>query len=324
MKLGLAMFPTDDAVRPAELGRIAEEHGFESLFLPEHTHIPASRRSPYPGGGELPREYSHTYDPFVALATAADATERITLATGICLVVERDPITTAKEVASLDHLSNGRFLFGVGAGWNREEMENHGTDPRRRFSLMRERVEAMKAIWTQDEAEYHGEHVDFDPIWSWPKPVQEPHPPVLIGGNGEKVIDRVVAFGHEWMPNLGLTDPDEGARRWAPGPWRDHRHAGGDRDSHRARPGQQRDRRRASRGLPRLEGGHGAARRVHRDRRRRVLRPWRRDPNHAMAVELRPDRGGGCGQARVLSRRLRAGRALAAEGPRRRRGAGAG
>src|SRR5438067_11734572 len=209
MKLGLAMFPTDDAVRPAELGRIAEEHGFESLFLPEHTHIPASRRSPYPGGGELPREYSHTYDPFVALATVADATERIKLATGICLVVERDPITTAKEVASLDHLSNGRFLFGVGAGWNREEMENHGTDPRRRFSLMRERVEAMKAIWTQDEAEYHGEHVDFDPIWSWPKPLQQPHPPVLIGGMGPRVVERVMAYGDGWFPQPARVTHEE-------------------------------------------------------------------------------------------------------------------
>ena len=213
MKLGLAMFPTHYAIRPAELGRLAEEHGFESLFLPEHTHIPASRRTAYPGGGELPREYSHTYDPFVALATVAEATERLRLATGICLVVERDPITTAKEVASLDHLSDGRFLFGVGAGWNREEMENYGTDPHRRFSLMRERIEAMKAIWTEDEAEYHGEHVSFDAIWSWPKPVQEPHPPVLVGGNGKKVLDRVVAFGDEWMPNLGLTDLDEIARR---------------------------------------------------------------------------------------------------------------
>ena len=152
MKLGLAMFPTDYAIRPAELGRIAEDHGFESLFFPEHTHIPASRRTPYPGGGDLPDEYSHTYDPFVALATVAEATERIKLATGICLIVERDPITTAKEVASLDHLSGGRFLFGVGAGWNREEMENHGTDPHRRFSLMRSgprtRPSTTASTWT--------------------------------------------------------------------------------------------------------------------------------------------------------------------------------
>src|SRR5881227_2821501 len=201
MLIGAAIFATDYAIRPDDLARELEQRGFESLWLPEHTHIPASRRSPYPAGGELPKEYSHTYDPFVALATVADATERIKLATGICLVIERDPITTAKEVASLDRLSEGRFLFGVGAGWNLEEMENHGTDPRRRFSLMRERIEAMKAIWTEDEASHHGELVDFDPIWSWPKPVQKPHPPVLVGGNGERVLERVVAFGDEWMPN---------------------------------------------------------------------------------------------------------------------------
>jgi probable F420-dependent oxidoreductase len=208
MLFGVAVFPTDYAVEPGALARMVEERGFESLFFPEHTHIPADRTTPYPPGGELPRQYSHTYDPFVALAAAAATTESLLLATGICLVIERDPIITAKEVASLDRLSGGRFLFGVGAGWNLEEMENHGTDPHRRFSLMRERVEAMKAIWTQDEAEYHGEHVDFDPIWSWPKPVQQPYPPVLVGGNGPKVLERVVAFGDEWMPNrvTGLTD----------------------------------------------------------------------------------------------------------------------
>ena len=195
------MFPADYAVDPATLARLVEERGFESLFFPEHTHIPASRETPWPRGGELPREYSHTYDPFVALAAAAAATERLLLATGICLVIERDPIVTAKEVASVDRLSGGRFLFGVGAGWNREEMENHGTDPRRRFSLMRERIEAMKAIWTQEEATYHGRYVDFERIWSWPKPLQQPYPPVLVGGNGEKVLERVVAFGDEWMPN---------------------------------------------------------------------------------------------------------------------------
>jgi probable F420-dependent oxidoreductase len=205
---GVAVFPTDYAVDPGALARMVEERGFESLFFPEHTHIPADRTTPYPPGGELPRQYSHTYDPFVALTAAAATTESLLLATGICLVIERDPIITAKEVASLDRLSGGRFLFGVGAGWNLEEMENHGTDPHRRFSLMRERVEAMKAIWTQDEASYHGEHVDFDPIWSWPKPVQQPYPPVLVGGNGPKVLERVVAFGDEWMPNrvTGLTD----------------------------------------------------------------------------------------------------------------------
>jgi probable F420-dependent oxidoreductase len=201
MLYGIAVFPTDYAADPATIARLVEERGFESLHFPEHTHIPASRQTPYPAGGELPRQYSHTYDPFVALTAAAAATERILLATGICLVIERDPIITAKEVASLDRLSEGRFLFGVGAGWNLEEMQNHGTDPRRRFSLMRERIEAMKAIWTEDEASYHGKHVDFDRIWSWPKPVQKPHPPVLVGGNGERVLERVVAFGDEWMPN---------------------------------------------------------------------------------------------------------------------------
>ena len=201
MDFGLAIFPTDDAIPPPDLGRMAEERGFESLWFPEHTHIPASRQTPYPGGGELPREYSHTLDPFVALAAAAAVTERLRLGTGICLVVERDPITTAKEVASVDHLSGGRMLFGIGAGWNLEEMANHGTDPRTRFSLMRERVEAMKAIWTQDEAAYHGRHVDFEAIWSWPKPVQQPHPPILVGGNGARVLERVVAYGDAWMPN---------------------------------------------------------------------------------------------------------------------------
>jgi len=165
----------------------------------------------------LPPEYSHTHDPFVALGAAAGVTERILLATGICLIIQRDPIVTAKEVASLDRISGGRFLFGVGAGWNLEEMENHGTEPRRRFSLMRERIEAMKAIWTQDEASYHGEQVDFDSIWSWPKPQQDPHPPVLVGGNGERVLDRVVSFGDEWMPNRvsGLSERIEELQRRA-------------------------------------------------------------------------------------------------------------
>ena len=195
------MFPTGDAVPPDELAAMAEERGFESLFFPEHTHIPAARESPYPAGGELPAMYSHTYDPFVALTAAAGATDRLLIGTGICLVVERDPITTAKEVASLDRLSGGRFLFGVGAGWNREEMANHGTDPGRRFGVMRERIEAMKAIWTEDEASYHGRHVDFDRIWSWPKPAHRPHPPIIVGGNGARVLDRVIAYGDEWMPN---------------------------------------------------------------------------------------------------------------------------
>ena len=209
MKVGLTTFPTEYSIEPAELARLAEERGFESLFVAEHTHIPVSRRTPYPAGGELPREYSHTFDSFVALSFAAAATERVLLGTGVCLVVERDPIVTAKEVSTLDLLSGGRFLFGVGAGWNREEMESHGTDPRTRFSLLGERIEAMKAIWTQDEAEYHGRHVSFEPIWQWPKPLQKPHPPILLGGNGPKVLDRVLAFADAWMPNWGLQSDEE-------------------------------------------------------------------------------------------------------------------
>jgi probable F420-dependent oxidoreductase len=206
LQFGLAMFPADYAIDPVALGRLAEERGFESLWFPEHTHIPVSRETPYPAGGDLPPEYWHTHDPFVALGAVAGATTTLKLGTGICLIVERDPITTAKEVASLDAVSGGRFLFGIGAGWNREEMRNHGTDPDARFGLMRERVEAMKAIWTQDEAEYHGRQVDFDPIWSFPKPVQKPHPPVVVGGNGEKVLDRVLRYGDAWMPNRVADD----------------------------------------------------------------------------------------------------------------------
>jgi probable F420-dependent oxidoreductase len=213
MIFGLMTFPTDFSIAPAELGRAAEDAGFETLLFAEHTHIPVSRDTPNPRGGELPEKYWHTLDPFVALAGVAQATERLRIGTGICLVVERDPIITAKAVASLDLVSGGRVDFGVGGGWNREEMRNHGTDPRRRFSIMRERVLAMKEIWTKDEAEFHGEHVDFGPIWSWPKPVQEPHPPVLVGGLGEKVIDRVLEYGDEWMPNRA--EPDDLAPRIA-------------------------------------------------------------------------------------------------------------
>jgi probable F420-dependent oxidoreductase len=201
MDFGLTIFPTDYSIGPGELARAAEEHGFSALFFAEHTHIPVIRETPRPGGGELPRRYWHTLDPFVALTAAAAATERLRLGTGVCLVIERDPITTAKEAASVDLVSGGRFEFGVGGGWNREEMANHGTDFSRRFGLMRERVEAIKAIWTQDEPEYHGKYVDFPPSWSWPKPVQKPHPPVLVGGTGEKVLDRVLRYGDVWMPN---------------------------------------------------------------------------------------------------------------------------
>lgn len=201
MKFGIALFVTDVSIDPGEVARLAEERGFESLFLPEHTHIPVSRETPYPGGGELPPEYKRTLDPGVALAWAGAATESIKLGYGISLVLQHDPIVLAKEVATLDHLTGGRVLFGVGAGWNVDEMRNHGVEPRGRFARMREHVEAMKAIWTEEEAGYHGEHVSFDPIWSWPKPLQRPHPPILMGGNGPKVLERVVAYADEWFPN---------------------------------------------------------------------------------------------------------------------------
>jgi probable F420-dependent oxidoreductase len=200
MDIGVLNFVTDYSMRPAELAMALEERGFESLWVPEHTHIPASRRSPWPGGPDLPREYWHSMDPFVALAAAAAVTTNLKLGTGICLIVERDPIITAKEIATLDMISNGRFMFGIGGGWNSEEMENHGTDFRRRFRLLRERILAMKAIWTEEEAEFHGEFVDFDKIWSHPKPVQRPHPPIFMGGDGPTTFDRVVEFCDGWMP----------------------------------------------------------------------------------------------------------------------------
>jgi probable F420-dependent oxidoreductase len=202
MQFGVFMFPTDYSIGAVDLGRAAEDHGFESLWVPEHTHIPADRSTPWPGGAELPREYSHALDPLVALGAVSAVTTTLKLGTGVCLVIERDPITLAKEVASVDHLSGGRFLFGVGGGWNLEEMANHGTDPARRWPLLRERVLAMRAIWTQDEAEFHGTFVNFDRLRSWPKPIQRPHPPVLIGGNGPHTLKRVIEYGDGWMPIL--------------------------------------------------------------------------------------------------------------------------
>jgi probable F420-dependent oxidoreductase len=202
MDVGVAVFPTHTTMDPAHLAQLVEQRGYESLFFPEHTHIPAERVTPYEGGGEMPRKYAHTYDLFVALTAAATATSRLRVGSGVCLIIERDPISTANAVASVDHLSGGRFEFGVGAGWNREEMINHGTDPARRMAIMRERVEAMRTIWTQDEATYDGEHVRFERIWSWPKPAQRPHPPVLIGGSGPTVLARVLEFGDAWFPNF--------------------------------------------------------------------------------------------------------------------------
>jgi probable F420-dependent oxidoreductase len=206
MQTGLAVFPTHDALDPGGIARLVEERGHHALYFPEHTHMPASRATPHPSGNPLPRRYSHTYDLFVALTAAAAATTRLRVGSGICLIIQRDPILTAKEVASVDHLSGGRLEFGVGAGWNREEIANHGVDPRHRFRVMRERVEAMKAIWTSEEASYHGDFVDFDRIWSWPKPAQWPHPPILVGGSGPTVFDRVLAYGDAWMPNFGQPD----------------------------------------------------------------------------------------------------------------------
>jgi probable F420-dependent oxidoreductase len=201
VRYGLVIVPNDDVQDPAELARMAEQRGFDCLLFPDHTHIPASRETPFPLGGELPHYFRRAYDPFVSLAAAVGATERIMLGTGVCLVAQRDPIITAKEIATLDRLSGGRLVFGVGAGWNFEEMRNHGTEPSQRFGIMRERIEAMKAIWTQDEASYDGRYVSFERIWCWPKPVQRPHPPVLVGGNGLRVLDRVLAYGDEWSPN---------------------------------------------------------------------------------------------------------------------------
>jgi probable F420-dependent oxidoreductase len=200
MHIGVVMFATEYAIRIDELARAAEERGFESLWVPEHTHIPTSRRSPFAGGAELPREYKHTLDPFVSLMAAAAVTKRLRVGTGICLVIERDPITTAKEVASLDLLTNGRFEFGIGGGWNAEEMENHGTVFKSRFQLLRERVLAMKEIWTKETPEFHGDFVNFDPIWSYPKPVQKPHPPILLGGESGYTLQRVVDFCDGWFP----------------------------------------------------------------------------------------------------------------------------
>jgi probable F420-dependent oxidoreductase len=197
---GLLMFPADYAIAPDLLAKEAEAHGFESLFLPEHTHIPVSRKSPWPGGDELPKEYWHTHDPFVALAMAAAVTRNLKVGTGISLVTERDPILMAKQVASLDHLSNGRLVLGVGAGWNAEEMENHGTAFSHRWKILRERILAMREIWTQEEAEFHGEFVDFDKIWSYPKPVQSGGPPVLMGASSKYVYPRIAEYADGWFP----------------------------------------------------------------------------------------------------------------------------
>jgi probable F420-dependent oxidoreductase len=201
MDFGAAIFFTDYSIGPVALGRALEERAFESLWAPEHSHIPLSRRSAFPQGGELPKKYYDVMDPFVTLAAAAAATSRLKVATGICLVVQRDPIHTAKAVASLDQTSGGRFLFGIGAGWNAEEMADHGTEFASRFAVMQERVEAMKAIWTQSKPEYRGKFVEFPPMMTWPKPVQKPHPPVIVGGAFPHGARRAIAYGDGWVPH---------------------------------------------------------------------------------------------------------------------------
>ncbi|MGP4051651.1 LLM class F420-dependent oxidoreductase [Streptomyces sp. 2A115] len=201
MKFGVSTFVTDEGIGPAELGPALEARGFDALFLAEHTHIPVARETPYPAGGDLPRVYYRTLDPFVALGAAAAVTRELLLGTGIALVAQRDPIITAKEVATLDRISGGRAVFGVGAGWNREEMRSHGTDPGERGRLMDERIRAIIRLWTEDTAEFHGDLVDFDPVFCWPKPVQRPRPPIYVGGGSDRAFARVAEYGAAWMPS---------------------------------------------------------------------------------------------------------------------------
>src|SRR5271165_2326015 len=200
MDFGAAMFFTDYSMTPADLARALETRGFESVWAPEHSHIPSSRATPFPQGGELPKKYYDAMDPFVSLTAAASVTSRLKIGTGVCLVAQRDALQTAKLVASIDQVSQGRFLFGVGGGWNAEEMENHGTVYASRFKRMREAIEAMKAIWTTPEAEYHGEFVNFDPMIARPKPVQKPHPPIHVGGAFPHGARRAIRYGDGWIP----------------------------------------------------------------------------------------------------------------------------
>ena len=200
LNFGASMFFTDYSMAPGELGTALEQRGFESVWAPEHSHIPLSRKTPFPGGGDLPKKYYDAMDPFVTLTMAAAATKKLKVGTGVCLVAQRDPIQTAKLVASIDQVSGGRFLFGIGNGWNRDEMENHGTVFESRHKLAREKVEAMKAIWTQSKAEYHGEFVNFDPMMTWPKPAQKPHPPVIVGGAFPYSARRAIRYGDGWIP----------------------------------------------------------------------------------------------------------------------------
>ena len=205
MRIGGAMFFTDYSMSPTELARALEDRGFDSLWVPEHSHIPLTRKSPFPSGGDLPKKYYDVMDPFVVLGAAAAVTKTLLLGTGICLIAQRDPIQTAKQVASIDQVSGGRFLFGVGNGWNEDEMANHGTAFASRHKLARERIEAMKVIWTESKAEYHGEFVNFDPMMTWPKPVQKPHPPIIVGGAFPYGARRALRYGNGWMPHRTRT-----------------------------------------------------------------------------------------------------------------------
>jgi probable F420-dependent oxidoreductase len=201
MKFGITAFLTDYSIGPDELGREVEARGFDSLFVPEHTHIPSARKTPAPMGEPLPRRYSHALDPFVALTMVAAATQTLRIGTGICLVAQRDPFVLAKEVATLDLVSRGRFVFGVGFGWNREEIEHHGVPFAQRREVSAEKMRAMQQLWTKDDASFDGEYVSFEPSWSWPKPVQKPYPPTYIGGGpGDKLFAQAAAWADGWMP----------------------------------------------------------------------------------------------------------------------------
>ncbi len=209
MKYGVFTFNTEYTIRADDLAKAIEERGLESVWFPEHTHIPAGRRTPYPGGGELPREYIHMSDPFASAAAAAAVTKRIMIGTGICLGAQHEPRALAKTVATVDQISNGRFLFGIGAGWNEDEMENHGVAPKRRWKVVREHVGAMRKLWTEEAATYQGEFVKFERVWSYPKPVTKPHPPVILGTFGSPLgRQRVADFGDGWLP-IGLFHGDK-------------------------------------------------------------------------------------------------------------------
>ena len=210
MHIGAFIFDTDYSIDVVELARELEQRGYESLLVPEHTHIPASRLSPWPGGGDLPKEYWHTLDPFVSLSFAAAATKTLKIGTGICLLPQRDTIVTAKLAASLDHMSNGRFLFGIGAGWNREELEHHGADFATRFKKLEEQLQAIKGLWTQEEFGFDGDYVHFTPSWSFPKPVQNPHPPMILGGESDATLKRIMKYADGWLPR-GRGDFDAAA-----------------------------------------------------------------------------------------------------------------